>query len=175
MCVIRFMLESEQESPALQAKLDHFGRFHMKRIFLAVALIFGAQTSLAQDMVTYKTDQSFEDAVFGLESAILDQGLVVDHVSHVGEMLERTRTDVGSDVVLFGQADVYSFCSATLSRKVMEVDPMNIRFCPYGIFVAELPNEPGMVTIGYRTMPEGAMKEVEALLDAMARSAVGLD
>lgn len=145
----------------------------MKRLILALLLV--AAPATAQDMVSYDTEQSFEDVAFGLESAILDQGLVVDHVSHVGEMLERTREDVGSDVVLFTQADVYSFCSAALSRKVMEADPLNIRFCPYDIFVMVRPDAPDTTTVGYRSFPDGEMKEVEALLDSIARAAVGLD
>jgi uncharacterized protein (DUF302 family) len=147
----------------------------MKHLGLAFAAILTATTALATDMVSYTTDESFDDVVFGLENAILDQGLVVDSVSHVGAMLERTRADVGSEIPLFSQADVFSFCSASLSRKVMEVDPTNIRFCPYDIFVAQMPGDGETVTIGYRTFPEGAMKEVEALLDQIARSAIGLD
>lgn len=145
----------------------------MKQLLLALTL--AATTAQAEDMIHYTTDQSFDDVVFGLESAILDQGLVVDSISHVGEMLERTRADVGSDVVLFGAADVYSFCSATLSRKVMEADPMNIRFCPYDIFVAQMPDTPDTVMIGYRTMPDGPMQEVQTLLDTIARAAIGPD
>ncbi len=145
----------------------------MKRLILTLMLT--AAPALAQDMVSYDTDQSFDDVVFGLENAILEQGLVVDSVSHPGEMLERTREDLGSDVVLFTQADIYSFCSADLSRKVMEADPMNIRFCPYDIFVMVRPDTPETTTIGFRSFPEGEMKEVEALLDTIAKSAIGLD
>lgn len=150
----------------------------MKLFLLAAAFSAGLGTTASADdadMVTYMTDESYEDVLFGLENAILDQGLIVDAISHVGEMLERTRADVGSDVVLFLDADVYSFCSAKVSRKVMEQDPTNIRFCPYDIFVSRAPATPDTVTIGYRSMPEGPMKEVEALLDAITRSAIGLD
>lgn len=147
----------------------------MKKLLMTTMLALFAQAGLAEDMVSYETDQGFDDVVFGIENAILDQGLVIDHISHVGDMLERTRGDVGSDVVLFTKADVYSFCSASLSRKVMEAEPMNIRFCPYDIFVSQQPETPGTVTVGYRTMPDGPMKDVEKLLDTIARSAVGLD
>jgi uncharacterized protein (DUF302 family) len=126
-------------------------------------------------MITYDTDQSFEDVTFGLENAILDAGLVIDHVSHTGDMLERTKGDVGSDVTLFLQADVYSFCSAKLSRDVMEADPMNIVFCPYDIFVMVRPETPDVTTIGFRTFPDGAMKTIETLLDDIAKAAIGLE
>lgn len=130
---------------------------------------FGAA---ANDMVSYTTTQPFEDVIFGLENAILDEGLVIEGTSHVGEMLERTRADVGSDVVLFQQAEVYSFCSAKLSRKVMEADPMNIVFCPYDIFVAVLPQQPDETIIGYRVFPSGPMQEVQGLLDKIVQAAI---
>ena len=141
----------------------------MKTIAGAAALVLTAFAAQAE-MITYDTDQSFDDVVFGLESAILGEGLVIDHVSHTGEMLERTRADVGSDVVLFEQADIFSFCSASLSRKVMEADPMNIVFCPYDIFVMVRPDTPDVTTIGFRSYPDGAMKEIEALLDRIEAS-----
>jgi uncharacterized protein (DUF302 family) len=147
----------------------------MKRLLAIFALTIAASPVLSADMITYDTDQSFDDVTFGLENAILDAGLVIDHVSHTGDMLERTRGDVGSDVTLFLDADIYSFCSAKLSREVMEADPMNILFCPYDIFVMVRPETPDVTTIGFRTFPEGAMKSVEALLDDLARAAIGLD
>lgn len=147
----------------------------MKRLLAIFALTIAASPVLSADMITYDTDQSFDDVTFGLENAILDAGLVIDHVSHTGDMLERTRGDVGSDVTLFLDADIYSFCSAKLSREVMEADPMNILFCPYDIFVMVRPETPEVTTIGFRTFPEGAMKSVEALLDDLARAAIGLD
>lgn len=145
----------------------------MKHAILAAALTCAAQIATAQDLVTYTTDQSFDDIAFGIENAILDAGLVIDNVSHVGEMLERTRADVGSDVVIFTQADVYSFCSAKISRAVMEADPLNIVFCPYDIFVAELADKPGQTVIGFRQFPDGAMQQVQSLLDGIAKSALG--
>jgi len=144
----------------------------MKHALLALTLACTAQIAAAQDMVTYTSDQSFDDVTFGIESAILDAGLVVDHVSHVGEMLERTRADIGSDVVLFTHADVFSFCSAKISRAVMEAEPMNIVFCPYDVFVAELADKPGEVIVGYRQYPEGAMQQVQSLLAGIVKTAL---
>ena len=123
----------------------------------------------AQEAVTYPFEGSFEDAAFAVESAILDRGLVIDAVSHVGEMLARTGEDVGSEVELFGQADIFLFCSAVVSREVMEADPMNIAHCPYGIFVAE---RDGGVIVGHRTYPDGAMQKVETMLDEIVQEAV---
>ncbi|MCR9147950.1 MAG: DUF302 domain-containing protein [Rhodobacteraceae bacterium] len=146
----------------------------MTRFLLTIACLAATPVS-AQEMVTYKTDQSFEDVAFGLESAILDEGLVIDSISHVGAMLERTRGDVGSDTQLYDQADTYSFCSATVSREVMEADPMNIAYCPYDIFIMDSAGDDDEVTIGYRSFPEGDMQKVQALLDGLARAAIGMD
>jgi uncharacterized protein (DUF302 family) len=144
----------------------------MRRIaFAAACLAAVAAPAQAQEVISYPFDGSFDDAAFGVETAIVGRGLVVDHVSHVGEMLARTAADVGSDVELFAQADVFQFCSAVVSRRVMEADPTNIAYCPYGIFVAD---RAGEVTIGYRAFPDGPMQEVQTLLDDIAREAAGL-
>ena len=148
----------------------------MKRLFTAAATAACLATSAfaADGVVSYTTDDSFEDVIFGLENAILDAGLVVDSVSHTGTMLERTKADVGSDVTIFKHADIYSFCSAAVSRRVMEADPMNVVFCPYGIFVMQLPDD-DKVTIGFREYPEGPMQEVQKMLDGIARAAIGME
>lgn len=137
---------------------------------IITAGLLAASAATAQDVKTYAYDGSFEDAAFGVESAILDRGLVVDFTSHVGEMLNRTGEDVGSDTTLFEEADIFLFCSAVVSRQVMEADLMNIAYCPYGIFVAD---HEGEIMIGYRTYPDGPMDAVESLLDEIAREAAG--
>ena len=144
----------------------------LKSSFLGSLLIAGSMTMATAEnaSTTYPYDGTFEDAAFSVESAIIGKGLVIDYVSHVGEMLSRTGSDVGSDVELFGAADVFVFCSAVLSRKMMEADPMNIAHCPYGIFVAD---QGGEVLVGYRHYPEGPMQEVQALLDEIVNEALG--
>ncbi|WP_232829392.1 DUF302 domain-containing protein [Tropicimonas sp. IMCC34043] len=129
-----------------------------------------ALPAFAQEAVTHAFDGSFDDATFAVESAIVGRGLVIDYVSHTGEMMNRTGADVGSDVVIFDNADIFLFCSAVVSRKVMEADPMNIAHCPYSIFVTE---KDGEVLIGHRTYPDGPMQEVQALLDSIVVEAAG--
>lgn len=142
----------------------------MTRILYTLAAGALALPVMAADVTTYISDSDFEDTAFGLESAIVGRGLVIDYVSHTGEMLNRTGEDVGSEVKLFEAADIYLFCSALLSREVMEDDPMNIGYCPYGVFVAE---RDGAVMVGYRNYPDGAMQKIQALLDEIAREAAG--
>ena len=126
---------------------------------------------MADDIaVVHSFDGAFDDATFSVESAILDAGLVIDYVSHTGEMLARTGADLGSDVTIFDAADVFLFCSAVVSRRMMEADPMNIVHCPYSIFVADQERD---VVIGYRNYPDGIMKEVQALLEGIVQEALG--
>lgn len=146
----------------------------MKKFLLSTALVLAAGAASAQNAIFYSTDEAFDDVSFSLESAILDRGLVIDNVSHVGDMLNRTGADVGSETVIYDSADVYSFCSAKTSREVMEAHPMNIVYCPYGIFVAQL-NGSDEVIMGYQKYPEGEMQVVEELLDSIVRTALELD
>lgn len=142
----------------------------MTRFFaLTFAAMFGLSQTAQADAITYPFDGSFDDATFAVESAIVDQGLVIDSVSHVGEMLNRTAADVGSAKQIFENADVFLFCSAVISRQVMEADPLNIVHCPYGIFVFE---DAQGVTIGHRDYPDGPMQVVEDLLQTIVQEAL---
>lgn len=142
------------------------------RTLFAAALAL-ATPALADGPITVTVDDSFDNVAFAVEDAIVARGLVVDHVSHVGEMLARTKADVGGTKDVFTQANVYQFCSASTSRKVMEVNPLNIQFCPYGIFVAEMPDAPGKIIVGYNQYPAGEMQEVQELLKSIVDEAVG--
>ena len=132
------------------------------------ALVLLASPALAEEPVLLPYDGSFDDASFAVESAIVDRGLVIDFVSHVGDMLNRTGADVGSGAKIFDEANIFLFCSAVVSREVMEADPTNIQHCPYGIFVTE---KDGDVMIGHKSYPEGPMQKVEALLRDIAKEA----
>ena len=149
----------------------------MKHLITAATILIAglAHSALANDTVTYEvTDQSYDDVMFGLENAILDFGLVISEHNHVGDMLERTKADLGATETIYAYADIFGFCSAPLSRAAMLEDPMNIRFCPYNIFLYQI-SEGFPVIIGFDVYPEGALQDVQALLDDITRSAIGLD
>jgi uncharacterized protein (DUF302 family) len=141
----------------------------LRSLFLALGLAVAPLAVSAQEAIVFEYPGSFEDASFGIENAIINRGLVIDYTSHVGDMLNRTGEDVGATEELFDNAQIFLFCSAAVSRRVMEADPMNIVHCPYGIFIAEMD---GAVTIGHRDYPDGPMQEVEALLDAIILEAM---
>ena len=133
-------------------------------------------------VVVYSKRAKFEDVRDDLKLAIEAKGLVIDYQSFVNRMLERTGKDVGSARKLYVDAQAFVFCSAALSRKTMEADPANVSFCPYSIMAYATAQDPGTVRVSYRrpwradgsAASKAALKEVEALLDGIAREAVGL-
>ncbi|HFQ81896.1 MAG TPA: DUF302 domain-containing protein [Desulfobacterales bacterium] len=113
-----------------------------------------------------------------LTAALNNRGLVISSVSHVGEMLIRTGKALGQTKPIFVRARVMEFCSAVISRKMMEDNPHYIAFCPYQIMVYTLPAEPGRVYLSYRRLYWGKVKNrqslqrVENLLSTMIKETI---
>jgi uncharacterized protein (DUF302 family) len=126
--------------------------------------------ALADDwMVRHKTAASFADTREAIALAIENRGLVINFTSHIADMLDRTGADIGAAKKIFEQAEIIEFCSAGLSRKMMEADPHNIVLCPFAISVYTLPGDPGGTWVAYRkpqgksaAMVEGLLKEITA-------------
>lgn len=116
-----------------------------------------------------------ERVVFAVES----QGLVVDHSAKVGDMFERTAKDLGETAQLYGDAEVLHFCSALVSRRMVEADPALLAFCPYGIAVYTLPGDPLTTYVSYRRLvtelagpgQKAALQRVETLLESIVDEA----
>jgi uncharacterized protein (DUF302 family) len=124
-----------------------------RNTFLAVlASLWLAPWVHAQQVTEAVTKGSFEEIKQLLVVAIENQGLVVDHVSKVGEMLERTGKDLGAKRQLYERAEVLQFCSASYSRRMMEADHRLLALCPFGIGIYTLPGETGSVHLVYRRM-----------------------
>ncbi len=119
-------------------------------------------------------DQVWNDLTMALNS----RGLVISSVSHVGEMLARTGKALGQTRPIFARAKVMEFCSAVISRKMMEDNPHYIAFCPYSIMVYSLPAEPGRIYLSYRRLYWGnaenrqSLKRVEALLSSLINETI---
>jgi uncharacterized protein (DUF302 family) len=141
---------------------------------LALAVAAGATAASAQDDVytVTTTDLSFAEAAAAVENAIINRGYKVDYHGYIGEMLKRTAADVGATKSLYNGAEIFQFCSAVLSRKVMEAEITDIAYCPYIVFAYEADATPGEVTIGFRKLPEGGVRdEVNALLQEIVDAA----
>lgn len=141
-----------------------------KALSLGIALAMASPVH-ADGFYSFEAEGSFDDVVFAVEMAITGQGLVIDSVNHIGEMLARTKEDVGGTKDLFAGAQVMSFCSADVSRQVMEADMMNIQYCPYGIYVFQPADEDAPVMVGYREYSDRSMQPVNYLLQQIVADA----
>jgi uncharacterized protein (DUF302 family) len=156
----------------------------MLRLMVIVLLLTCGLARAAEPplVVTYSKVSKFEDVRDDLKAAIEGKGLVIDYQSYLNRMLERTGKDVGSAQKVYVDAQAFVFCSANLSRKTMEADPANVAMCPYSVVVYATAKEPGKVHVAYRrpwrpdgsTASKAALKDVEKLLDDIARQALGL-
>jgi len=130
--------------------------------------------------VTRKVNGVFENISEDIKAAIIDRGIKINNISHIGNMLARTGADVGSTITVFAtDAIAIEFCSSTVSRETMEADPHNIVFCPYIISVYSLPGDIQHTYVSYRRpLPVGdarskaSIKAVEALLEEIIIDAV---
>ena len=146
----------------------------MRSILLSIVILaLGAFTLNAEGVKSYKIKAEFEQVQQDAADAIINRGYVIDYTGHIGAMLNRTSGDVGAQKKVFSNATVMQFCSAVLSRKVMEDDAQNIAFCPYGVFVYELDANPGEIIVGFRKLPDTTenLKTVNKLLDDIVREA----
>jgi uncharacterized protein (DUF302 family) len=130
-------------------------------------------------LVMFTKKGRFEDVRDDVEMAITGRGLVVNNVSHVGDMLERTGKDLGDAKPVFLKAEALEFCSAVVSRKMMEADADNIVFCPYIINVYVVPDKPDEVRVSYRKpqlvgspASQEALKQVDELLSGIVKEAL---
>jgi len=103
--------------------------------------------------------------------AIENRGLVVNYTAHIADMLQRTGTDIGASRRIYDHAEVVEFCSASLSRKMMEADPHNIVLCPFAISIYTLPGEKNTTWVAYRKPLGVAAKLVEPLLSEITGEA----
>ena len=105
---------------------------------------------ITQDFKRYQVKGEFNEVKDFLILAITEKGIKISSTSYISKMLERTRDDVGGSKNIYKNAEAIGFCSATLSRKMMESDPHHIVFCPYTIVIYELTEQPGMIYLSFR-------------------------
>lgn len=150
-------------------------------IGLLLSMTVPLEAQAANEMIINSTKGKFDDVKSSVVFAIENRGMTINTVSHVGEMLDRTGKDMGAAKQVFLHAQVLEFCSAKISRQVMEADPHTIVFCPYGIAVYELPTEPGKIYVSYRKPTltgkgakagKAALRSVEKLLHEIVREAL---
>lgn len=144
----------------------------MNQLLAVFAMLCLPLSVLAADgyTVLFKTQGTFQGVRDFLQTAIESKGLKINHVNDIAGMLERTGKDVGATRQVYEEGKQFEFCSATISRRMMEADPHAIVMCPYIVSVYTIPND-GNVYIAYRRPPatgdpglNAALAEVEKLL-----------
>ncbi len=127
----------------------------------------------------YQKTGVFDEVRQDLMDAIINRGFVVDFNGRVGEMLKRTAKDIRNAETPYKNAEFFIFCSAKVSHQLSKVDPRNVGFCPYTVFVYELKKEPGVIRVGYRQPAiqgseesRKALLALDKLLDGIAREAI---
>lgn len=140
-------------------------RYVLLSVLLLTSACVNAESQRNEYMKLYTIEGKFEDVRMDIEMAIVDRGMVINNVSHIGNMLARTGEDIGADKQIFQKAEALEFCSATVSRRMMETDPHNIIFCPYIIAIYTLPAETNKVYVAFRRpLPVGSAESKQSLL-----------
>ncbi len=128
-----------------------------------------------ETVVIYAVEGDYDDVWDDLKMALGDRGLVISTISHVGEMIDRTGKALGRTRPIFAKANVMSFCSAVISRDMLEQNPHLVAYCPYEIAVYSLAGRPGTIYLSYRHIdwpdPQDrpVLDAVEGLLDGIVR------
>ncbi|KVW94702.1 DUF302 domain-containing protein [Thiobacillus denitrificans] len=123
----------------------------MKKLLAVCAMLclpFSAQ-AVESYTVLFKTQGSFQEVRDLLQFSIEGKGLKITNTNKIAEMLERTGMDIGETRQVYENAEQFEFCSATISRHMMEADPHSIVMCPYSVVVYTIPNDK-TVYLAYR-------------------------
>lgn len=132
---------------------------------------------IGQAMV-WQVEANYEDVRADLQDAIESRGMVISYISHAKAMLDRTGKDIGyRDMVYPHGSEIFLFCKADISQKLVRANPHNVVMCPYAIAVYDVTGELGKVYISYRVAPENMpeYEPVEALLREIIESIVEND
>ena len=124
--------------------------------------------------VVFKTHGDFADVRNVLVASIEGKGLKINHSNLIGDMLERTGPAVGRTTRVFGQAEQFEFCSADLSRAMMEADPHAIVMCPYSIAIYNLPQDPKTIYLAYRKLGPTKNPKLEKVLERINQLLTGI-
>ena len=152
----------------------------MKSLFVLFAMLCLPFSAMAAEpyTVVFKTSGKFQDVRDAVAMAIEGKGLKITHSNYIADMLDRTGKDLGATKRVYEFAEQMEFCSATVSRVMMESDPHAIVLCPYSIAVYKMPKDEH-VYVAFRKPPgaknpalKKALAEVEKLLTEIVKDAI---
>jgi uncharacterized protein (DUF302 family) len=152
----------------------------MKKFLVLCALLGLPFSALAADghAVLFKAQGTFQEVRDLLQFSIEGQGLKITNTNNIATMLERTGKDLGATRQVYENAEQFEFCSATVSRRMMEADPHAIVMCPYSVAVYTVPGDK-TVYLSYRKPAatqnpalKQALAEMEKLLTEIIKDAM---
>lgn len=152
----------------------------MKKFLAACAIACLPLSAMAADAYTvlFKTHGTFQDVRDALQFSIEGKGLKINHTNNIAEMLARTGPEVGATKRVYENGEQFEFCSAVISRQMMEADPHAMVMCPYIVSVYTIPNDKN-VYIAYRKPGptrnpalKKALANVEKLLNDIVKDAM---
>lgn len=123
----------------------------MKKFFALAVLGLAAGMAVAADnyAVIFKAQGNYTDVRDFIRTGIESEGLVINNMGHIADMLERTGKDIGATRQVYESGEQFEFCSSSLSRAMMEADPHAIALCPFIISVYKMPGDK-TVYVSYR-------------------------
>ena len=132
----------------------------------------GAVARAADDIVVRELQPlTYADARAALLDAFVDEGLAPPAVSQFGDMLARTAPDLGHRADFYAEAEIFSFCSAQVSGRMIAEDVRNIALCPMTVALYTLPGRPRTVFLA--TRPPALKSPAGAFANALLRRIVG--
>ena len=143
----------------------------MKKILAMIALCSLPMTGWGADnyAAIFKAHGTYQEVRDQVQSAIEGKGLKINTTHKIADMLDRTGKDLGRTTRVYENAEQFDFCSADVSRRMMEADPHAIAMCPFLISVYKLPQDKH-VYIAYRkpaTTKNPALKKTLADVEKM--------
>ncbi len=152
----------------------------MKKFLATCALLCLPLLASAADPfnVVFKAEGSYDAVRDLVQASIEGQGLKINHVNQIAGMLDRTGKDIGATKQVYENAEQFEFCSAKVSREMMEADPHAVVMCPYIISVYKIPGDK-TVYVAYRKPGPAkspalkkALGDVEKLLTGIIKDAL---
>ncbi len=152
---------------------------------ISLVILLGGLSVLAQvvqadevptPVIVYPAASEFEEVIDNIKMAITDRGMLVSGTLHVGDMLNRTRKDLGFEKQVYLRAESVEFCSARMSHLMVAADPGNLVICPFTVAAYVLADNPDQVYIAYREHvlageSDETARAVREMLDGIAREA----
>lgn len=150
----------------------------MIMLALSVSVPGRSEPSVAGSETPTSIRITVEGAVYpevreALLEAIAADGLAAPMISDFGGMLQRTAADLGHSDALYGQAEIFTFCSIVVAARLAAEARENIAQCPMSIALYTTPESANRVFMAYRLPPTqspGAQMATETLARITARA-----